>query len=97
MYGLHIKRYFGNFFYIKPSLGWHRHVKSWMTDFPSSDNGKKVSEGVGLHVELGHDWSFNRYIGIGITYFAIGSIFDSDDMTPVIMSRGPTLRLIGSF
>lgn len=96
-YGVHFKRYFGNSFYIKPSLGWHKYEDFWMTAPDDPDDGYELSEGIGLHFELGNDWSFNRYFGVGVTYFAIGSIFDSDNPTSMILSRRPAVRLIGSF
>ena len=96
-YGFHLKRYFGNSFYIKPSLGWHKYEKGWMPDPSIPDDGYELTEGIGLHVELGHDWSFNRYLGVGIVYFAIGPVFDMDNFKYLVMSKLPTLRLFGSF
>lgn len=96
-YGFHLKRYFGNSFYIKPSLGWHNYENGWMTAPSDPDDGYEQAKVIGLHVEFGNDWSFNRYLGMGVTYFAIGPVFDLDNIAPVLMSRGPALRLIGSF
>lgn len=109
---LFIKRFFGNSFYIKSQLGWNTVSLSRSDVSPEdfayetrdlNDGGFGESstplqrQGVGVNIELGHDWMINQSFGLGLSYGALGTMYYRRRSAFHLTYFWPSFRIFGAF
>ena len=89
-YSIHLKRFIGNSWYVKPSVGVH-------TFKSASFNVKRERGGIGAQLELGNEWFFNERFGVNLSYGALGLMYDTETREVHMTSLIPSVRFFGSF
>ena len=88
---IHFKRYLGNSFYIKPSIGVHTKKESgWMAV-------AKASNSAAIQVELGNEWFWTKQFGVNLSYLGMGVRYDAKDNEVKQIGLLPSIRLFGAF
>ena len=90
-FSLHLKRFIGNSFYVKPSMGVHLLKPSKL----DKDNTRQSR--LGVQVEVGNEWFLSEHFGIALSYGAIGVMYDEDTGELLETSLIPSIRLFGAF
>lgn len=89
-YSVHLKRFIGNSFYIKPSVGVH-------TFKSASFNVRGTRSGLGAQIELGNEWFFSEHFGMNLSYGALGLMYDGETEDVHMTNLIPSVRFFGAF
>ena len=89
-YAIHVKRFIGNSFYVKPSIGIH-------TFQIASRDETLGSSGVGAQLEVGNEWLVTESFGVGVSYGAIGFMYDGEAEKLRMTNLIPSIQLSGAF
>ena len=88
---IHFKRFLGNSFYIKPSIGVHSKTEAgWMAQ-------TRVSNSLAVQVELGNEWFWTQNFGVNLSYLGMGVRYDNKDNELKPIGLLPSIRLFGAF
>ena len=88
---IHFKRFLGNSFYVKPSIGVHSKTEAgWMVQ-------TRVSNSLAVQVELGNEWFWTQNFGVNLSYLGMGVRYDNKDNELKPIGLLPSIRLLGAF
>ena len=109
---LFVKRFFGNSFYVKSQLGWNTVSLSESDVSPEEfayetrdqsdgefgeSSASLKRRGVGVNIELGHDWLINESFGLGVSYGAIGTMYYHRRSALHLTYFWPSFRIFSAF